>query len=117
MTCVTHYDFWRELEAWTLYSGLSRANVLNVAIQGNADVLGLDTKGRLEPRKDADLVVVNESPLDGFDTLASPRMVVTRGKKIKNPEVEHFPEVDEDLNTLFEHLRRNRATSLNSRNA
>ena len=85
--------------------------MLNVATQGNADMLGLDTKGRLEPGKDADLVVVNESPLDGFDTLASPRIVVTRGKKIENPEVEHFPEVDEDLNTLFERIRKNHSAS------
>lgn len=117
MTYVTHYDFWRELEAWTLYSGLSQANVLNVAIQGNADVLGLDTKGCLEPRKDADLIVVNESPLDGFDTLATPRMVVARGEIIEHPQVENFAEVDNDLNTLFERLRSNRATSLNSHNA
>lgn len=85
--------------------------MLNVATQGNADMLGLDTKVRLEPGKDADLVVVNESPLDGFDTLASPRIVVTRGKKIENPEVEHFPEVDEDLNTLFERIRKNHSAS------
>lgn len=40
MTYVTHYDFWRELEAWTIYGGLSRAHVLNIATQGNADMLG-----------------------------------------------------------------------------
>ncbi|WP_281175537.1 amidohydrolase family protein [Corynebacterium lactis] len=109
MTYVTHYDFWRELEAWTLYSGLSRADVLNVATQGNADMLGLTLKGRLEPGKDADLVVVKKSPLEGFDTLASPRMVVARGEIINHPQVERFAEVDTDLDAIFDNLRKNRA--------
>lgn len=52
MTYLTHYDFWRELEAWTMYGGLSRAHVLNVTTQGNADMLGLTSKGRIEPGKE-----------------------------------------------------------------
>ncbi len=111
MTYVTHYDFWRELEAWTMYGGLSRAHVLHVATQGYADMLGLTSKGRIEPGKDTDMVVVSQSPLDGFDALISPRMVVARGEIIDQPQVERFDEVDADLNALFERLRKERAAS------
>lgn len=109
MTYVTHYDFWREMEAWTVYGGLTRAQVLHTATQGNAEVLGLSSKGRIEPGTDADLVVVNRSPLEGFDALASPRMVVARGTIIDQPQVEHVSDLDADLDALFARVRGDRA--------
>lgn len=57
------------------------------------------------------MVVVSQSPLDGFDALTSPRMVVARGEIIDQPQVERFDEVDADLNALFERLRKERAAS------
>ena len=85
--------------------------MLNVATQGNADMLGLTSKGRIEPGKDADMVIMSQSPLDGFDALTSPRMVVARGEIIDQPQVERFDEVDADLNALFDRLLKERAAS------
>jgi len=98
---VTHSNFWREMDLTARYAGLDPAAVLSAATRGNAEILGLtQVTGEITPGKDADLVVTEANPLEGFRTFSAPWMVVARGERIVHPEVSRIAEIDAHLDTL-----------------
>lgn len=98
---VTHSNFWREMHFLHTVAGLPRAAVLHTATQVNAEILGLqDVTGTVEPGRDADLLVVEGSPLDDLRHLARPWLVVARGVRLPQPVVDRIDEIDAQLDTI-----------------
>ncbi|MFE5774500.1 amidohydrolase family protein [Brachybacterium sp. NPDC056505] len=97
----THSSFWRELDLYPRLLGVDPAAVLHTATAGNASILGLEgVTGRLAPGLSADLVVLEADPLESFEALAEPSMVVVRGERIVRPEIRRIPDIDAQLDTL-----------------
>lgn len=72
----------REIVA-LIEGGLSAARALRAATLDAARVLGAEDRlGSLQPGKAADLVVVDSDPLTDIWTLATPRIVVARGRVV-----------------------------------
>ena len=103
---VTHYDMWRELEYAHYLIGLDRKECLYLGTLNNAEIVDLDKEtGSIEVGKSADFIVVNDNPLDGFDTIRKPEMVVFKGKEFKNPKVKKSPEAEARLDEYLESLK------------
>lgn len=85
---VTPYNMWREVDFFSRLCGVSRGYALHTATQLNAEILGLgDETGTVEAGKDADLIVVEENPLEDLSALRSMKMVMARGTLISEPRV------------------------------
>lgn len=103
---ITHYDMWRELEYAHYLIGLDRKECLYLATLNNAEIIDLDKEtGSIEVGKSADFMVVNDNPLDGFDTIRNPELVVFKGKEFKNPKVKKSPEAEEKLDEYLQSLK------------
>ena len=99
---VTPFDFWRELYYFSRYVGVSHAFAIHTATLGNAKLLGMENEiGSVETGKKADLLVVNGNPLESFDALRTPFMVVTGGKIIKQPKLKKRKDVETALDSLM----------------
>lgn len=99
---ISQYDFWRELLYFTKYVGASNRFALHTATMVNARLAGIDTvTGSIEKGKCADLIVTDENPLDDLRTLRNVRMVMARGKLIREPSVKRNRIVDQELDKFI----------------
>lgn len=95
---VTHYDMWRELNYFHKYLGVSNAFAIHTATLLNAKIAQIDdVTGSIAVGKSADFMVVENNPLDDLSALRTPKMVVLRGKVIKNPKVKKYQYVEDML--------------------
>ena len=95
---VTHYDMWRELMYFHKYLGASNSMAIHTATMVNAKIAQIDDiTGSVEKGKSADFMVVEGNPLENLENLRNPKMVVLRGKIVKNPKVKKFAYVEEEL--------------------
>lgn len=95
---ITQYDMWREVVYFERIVGASRQLALHTATLGNARILGLgDETGSIEAGKAADLIVVDQNPLDNLEALRDVRMVMARGALDEQPRVKHMAELDAEL--------------------
>ena len=101
LTHVTHYNSWREMDYVVRYGGLTPAAALHAATAVNARILGLqDEIGSIEVGKQADLVLLDENPLESFRTYGSPYKVVIGGRVVENPAFKRFDDLDAKLDSF-----------------
>ncbi|MCR5794298.1 MAG: amidohydrolase family protein [Solobacterium sp.] len=95
---VLHYNFWRELYYYHKYVGASARETLYTATLGNARIAGLGKEtGSIEKGKAADLIVVQENPLDDLRALRNVTMVIARGKQVCDLKIKRIKYVDDLL--------------------
>lgn len=99
---VTQYDMWRELVYFERIVGASRQLALHAATLGNASIIGLDSEtGSVEVGKSADLIVLDENPLENLEALRRVSRVMVRGKFADGLKVKHLPELDKELDKFL----------------
>ena len=76
---VPHEDLAEAMLVLQEMSGLSSLEVLKLATSTSADLLNLDDRGRIEPGRRADLLVVDGDPLTDLHALQDIRLVVAGG--------------------------------------
>ena len=95
---VSQYDFWRELVYFKNFVGVSNGYALYLATLNNAKLAGIDNiTGSLEEDKCADLIMVENNPLDNLETLRNVKLVMARGRLYDKPIVKRKKIVDEQL--------------------
>ena len=95
---VTQYDFWRELVYFRKYTVVSNDFAIHTATLNNALLAGIgDITGSLEEGKCADLIMVEENPLDDLKALRKVRLVMAGGRLYDRPHVKRNPVVDKEL--------------------
>ena len=103
---VTHYDMWRELEYAHYLCDLDRSECLHLCTLNNAEILGIDKEtGSIEEGKLAEFIVVNDNPLDGFETIRNPEIVVFQDKVFNKPQVKKSPVAEKYLDEYLATLK------------
>ncbi len=62
--------------------GIDRRTILHAATSGGRELLGLGSSTRPSPGDAADLIVVDDDPLNDLETLRTPSAVVVSGRLI-----------------------------------
>ncbi|MBR3226992.1 MAG: amidohydrolase family protein [Erysipelotrichaceae bacterium] len=100
---ISQYDFWRELVYFRNFTNVSNAFALYTATLNNAILAGIgDITGSLEAGKCADLIMVENDPLEDLGTLRNVKTVIARGRIYDNPQVKRSQIIDEQLNKYLD---------------
>lgn len=85
---VAPYDMWREVYYFATQVGVGNAFALHTATLQNAKILDIDKEtGSLQAGKCADILFVNQNPLEDLRALRTAAMVVHKGQLIARPHV------------------------------
>lgn len=102
MSYVTHYDMWREMDYYIKQTKLSNKHLIDMVTRTNAKILGIeDVTGTVDIGKQADLIVLDQSPLENIEALSDVRMVMVKGNLIQSPSVTRIQQVDDVLNSVW----------------
>ncbi|MGG4131330.1 amidohydrolase family protein [Paenibacillus illinoisensis] len=102
MSYVTHYDMWREMDYYIKQTTLSNKQLIDMVTRTNAKILGIeDVTGTVDIGKQADLIVLDQSPLENIEALSGVRMVMVKGNLIQTPSVTRIQQVDDVLNSVW----------------
>ncbi|MEJ8305534.1 amidohydrolase family protein [Saccharibacillus sacchari] len=95
MSYVTHYNLWRELDHMIRFAGITTMKAIDLVTRSNAEILGLgDDRGTIDRGKKADLLVLEQNPLENIRALADPYQVMLNGAFVEKRTVRKIPEVD-----------------------
>ena len=104
---VTHYDMWREVVYFQKHTGVSNAFALYTATLKNAELLRVaDETGSVEVGKSADLIVTEKNPLEDLMALGNVEKVFMKGNLVKTCKVNHLPELDKELDTIWDDIEK-----------
>lgn len=99
---VTSYNMWREIYYFSKFYGVSRHFALHTATYQNAKIIGIDDiTGSIEVGKCADMLILNENPLDDLKELQNIDTVIVKGHVLKDPQIKKLTQVDEWLDSLL----------------
>lgn len=99
---VTQYDFWREVCYFHKYCGVSTAFALHTATLKNAQILGLDEKtGSIEVGKDADMIIVENNPLEDLTALREVKSVIIGGEFVNDMKIKRIASIDKELDKIM----------------
>ncbi|MCM3170760.1 amidohydrolase family protein [Paenibacillus sp. MER 99-2] len=102
MPFVTHYDMWREMDHYMRQTNLRNKHVIEMVTHTNAKILGVDkVTGTLDIGKQADLIVLEQNPLEQIEALSDISMVMVKGNLIDKPSLTRIPEVDAVLDSVW----------------
>ncbi|MFS0871939.1 amidohydrolase family protein [Paenibacillus xylanilyticus] len=102
MSYVTHYDMWREMDYYIKQTSLNNKQLIDMVTRTNAKILGIeDVTGTVDIGKQADLIVLDQNPLENIEALSDVRMVMVKGNLIQTPSVTRIQEVDDVLNSVW----------------
>lgn len=102
MSYVTHYDLWRELDHYMRQTKLNSSQIIERVTKSNAEILGIDhLTGSIDIGKQADLIVMQQNPLDNIKALSEVAMVMVKGNLIETPSVTRIQAVDELLDSVW----------------
>jgi imidazolonepropionase-like amidohydrolase len=105
---VTHYNMWRELAYHKHFFDLTNQDVLYMATLNNAKQIGLEyVIGSIEAGKYADLIVMEENPLEDLSALSSLSFVMKSGHLLRHPKIEKKKELEEALDQMMDTLNAN----------
>lgn len=99
---ITHYALWREVYYFAKLCGVSSTFALHTVTLKNAEILGIsEITGSIEDGKCADLIVLDQNPLEDLSRLQDVSMVMARGHLIKEPKVKRIDYIDKELDKLL----------------
>ncbi|MCW3791651.1 amidohydrolase family protein [Paenibacillus sp. LS1] len=102
MPYVTHYDMWREMDHYMRQANLNNKQVIDMVTRTNAKILGVDdVTGTVDIGKHADLIIIEQNPLEHIEALSDISMVMVKGNLIQTPSVTRIKEVDDVLNSVW----------------
>lgn len=102
MPYVTHYDMWREMDHYMRQANLNNKQVIDMVTRTNAKILGVeDVTGTVDIGKHADLIIMEQIPLEHIEALSDISMVMVKGNLIQTPSVTRIKEVDDVLNSVW----------------
>lgn len=102
MPYVPQYATWREMQLMVRFAGFTPAEAFHAGTQVTAEILNVsDVTGSIEVGKSADLLVLNDNPAKNLRTLADPLFVVAAGHPVFHPSVEHFTDMDAELDKVY----------------
>lgn len=103
---ITHYDMWRELEYLHYLCDVDRKDCLYLATKNNAEIAGIDSHtGSIEVGKDAEFVIVDDNPLEGFEIIRNPYLVVCQDTTIYKPLIKKSPLAEQCLDDYLKQLK------------
>ncbi len=101
MSFVTHYDFWRELDHQFHYAQLTKKQVLYNATRKNAEIIGVEQEyGSIEKGKKADLLILNDNPVNDLQALKKIHKIFKDGQEVKIKPIKKFDKMDRLLDKI-----------------
>ncbi len=99
---ATQYGMWREVYQFAKYVGVSNKFALYSATLVNAKILNMDKEiGSVEENKIADLLVLENNPLEDLEALRDIDMIINKGTIINKPKIKKNKYIEDKLDTLL----------------
>ncbi len=102
---VTQYNTYLEVMYANKFLGLSPLEAINVITMKNAEIIHKEKEiGSIEVGKNADMLVLNENPLDDLRCLSDIFMVVKGGEIYANAKIKKNQKIETELQNLYNTL-------------